>query len=69
MSSVKYNGEAESLHYGYRPHIDHEVVIAEKGPPLSNNYTTIPGGCHFFNGRAYLPGRNKLAFFDINGTP
>ena len=67
MGSIEDDG-GEGAHDGERAHVHNEVVVAEGRATLGEKDAGVAGGCDFFDGVAHVPGRDELAFFDVDGA-
>ena len=58
----------EPAHDGERAEIDDEVVVAEGGAALGEEDALVAGGANFLDAVAHVPGRDELAFLDVDGA-
>ena len=68
MRSVKNNG-SKLAHDWQGTHVHDQIVVAEAGSTLREENTAVSRGGNLLDGMLHIPGRNKLAFFYIDGAP
>ena len=60
------NDRRELAHDGQRPHVHHEIVVAEAGAALGHEDLVVAGGAAFLDDVPHVPGRDELAFLDVH---
>src|SRR5215472_7679614 len=68
MCRVEYH-RGELAHDRQRPHIDHQIVVAETGSPLSQENPRIACIAALLNRMTHIPRRNKLPLLDVHRAP
>src|SRR5664279_3714494 len=58
----------ELSHDRQRPHVDHEIVVAERGATLGHKDLLTPGFLDFLHRMPHVPWRNKLSLLDVDGA-
>ena len=56
----------EFPHDRQRPHVDDEIVVAETRTALGEEDCVLPCVAALLDRMPHVPGRNKLAFLDID---
>ncbi len=67
VGRVKNHREAEGLHHRNGANVHDQVVVAERSPSFRKENAGIPCGEDLVGCTLDIPGREKLAFFDIHG--
>jgi len=67
VRAVKDDG-SKGAHDGESAHIDHQIVVAEGSAAFGEEDAGVAGGSDFVDGVAHVPGRDELAFFDVDGA-
>src|SRR5271157_5275770 len=67
MGAVEDDG-GEAAHDGERAEVDDEVVVAEARAALGEEDALVAGGADLFDRVRHVPGRDELAFLDVDGA-
>jgi hypothetical protein len=55
-------------HHGQRTEIDNQGVVAKASATLGEEDALVTGGANFLDWVGHIPGRNELAFLDVDST-
>jgi hypothetical protein len=68
MRRVKHH-RRELAHDGQRPHIHHQIVVAETRSTLGQKHLAVAGIAALCDRVLHVPGRNELPLLDVHRTP
>ncbi len=66
MCGVKDNRNPEPAHYSQATHVNHQVVVAKRGPSFSENDLVIPTPFYLGDRVPHIPRGHELPLLDVD---